>query len=79
MKYNLFIVKLINELSSSKNANNDIMRDTNDNIQIHINIVIRNKTKFQIPNRGNFHKNINTTIQAQTHTVPIFNRFLKNH
>jgi hypothetical protein len=61
------------------NANNAIINDTNDSIHIPIIMVIKNKAKFQIPNHGNFPKNRKTTIHAQIQTIPIFNKFLKNH
>ena len=79
MKYNLFISNLINELSSNINANNAIIKDTNESIQIQITIVTKNNTKFQIQNRGNFHNTENTTIHDIIHTDNIFNKFLKNH
>ena len=61
------------------NANNAIIKDTNESIQIPIIIVIKNNTKFQIQNRGNFHNTENTTIHDMIHTDNIFNKFLKNH
>ena len=79
MKYSLLIKSLMNELSSKMKANNAIISDTNDSIHIPIIIVIKNRAKFQIPNRGNFHKNRNITIHAQIQTIHIFNKFLKNH
>ena len=70
---------LINELSSKMKANKAIIKPTRDSIQIHINIVIKNKQNFQIQNRGNAHKTKNITIQEPIATVIIFNKFLKNH
>ena len=69
----------MNELSSKMNANNAIIKLTNDNIQIHIIIVTKNSIKFQIQNRGIFHKTKKITSHDPIHTAKIFNRFLKNH
>ena len=79
MKYNLFIVKLMNELSSNMKANNEIINETKDSIHIQISIVIRNKTIFHSQNRGNLHKNINITAPDMIQITTIFNKFLKNH
>ena len=61
------------------NANNAIIKDTNESIQIPIIIVIKNNTKFQIQNRGNFHNMKNITNHDIIQTDNIFNKFLKNH
>ena len=79
MKYNLFIVKLINELSSNMKANNEIIKETKDSIHIQISIVIRNNTIFHSQNRGNLHKNMNITAPDMIQITTIFNKFLKNH
>ncbi len=79
MKYNLLIVNLMNELSSSMNANKAIINETRDNIQIQIIILIKNSIIFHAQNRGNFHKNMNTTIPDMIHITTIFSKFLKNH
>ena len=79
IKYNLLISNLINELSSNMNANNAIIKDTNESIHIQITIVNKNNVKIQIQNRGNFHNIENTTIHDIIHTENIFNKFLKNH
>ena len=79
MKYNLFIVNLINELSSSINANNAIIKDTSESIHIQISIVIKNSAIFQTQNRGKSHKNMNVITQDIIHITTMFSKFLKNH
>ena len=79
IKYSLLIRSLINELSSNMNANNAIIKDTNESIQIQIIIVIKNNAKFRNQNRGNFHNTKNITNHDIIQTDIIFNKFLKNH
>ncbi len=79
MKYNLFIVKLINELSSNMKANNEIINETKESMHIQISIVIRNKTIFHSQNRGNLHKNMNIIVPDMIQIATMFNKFLKNH
>jgi hypothetical protein len=79
IKYNLLIKSLINELSSKMNANNAIIKPTSDSIAIPITIVIKNRAKFPIQNRGNFHRIKNIINHEPIPTVITFNRFLKNH
>ena len=69
----------MNELSSNIKANNAIIKDTNESIQIQISIVNRNNTNSHIPNRGNFHNIKKITDHDIIQTVVIFNKFLKNH
>ena len=79
MKYNLLIVKAMNELSSNMKANNEIINETKDSMHIQISIVIRNNIIFHSQNRGNFHKNVNITAPDMIQITTIFNKFLKNH
>ena len=69
----------MNELSSSINAVNAMIKDTKDNIQIPISIVTKNAKKFRIPYRGNDHKIANITNQETIPTAKILSKFLKNH
>jgi hypothetical protein len=79
MKYNLLIVNLMNELSSSMNANNEMINETSDNIQIQIIILIKNRNIFHSQNRGKLHKNINIINHDMIEMTIIFSKFLKNH
>ena len=79
MKYNLLIVNLMNELSSSMNANNEIINETSDNIQIQIIILIKNRSIFHSQNRGKLHRNINIIHHDMIEITIIFSKFLKNH
>ena len=79
MKYNLLIVNLINELSSSMNANNAIINETRDSIQIQIIMLIKNSIIFHIQNRGKLQRNINIIPHDIMEITMIFSKFLKNH
>ena len=79
MKYNLFIKSLMNELSSSMNANKEMINETSDNIQIQIIILTKNRSIFHSQNCGKVHRNINIIHHDIIEITMIFSKFLKNH
>jgi hypothetical protein len=59
-------------------AKRDIISDTNDNIHIHISMLIRNNIIFHAQNRGNHQSTMYVIIQEITQTSAMLIRFLKN-
>ena len=79
MKYILFIISLINVLSSNINANNAIIKDMRDKSPTHIKKDIKKLANLIIQNRGKTHNARNIISQQNDQIIAIVIIFFIYH